>query len=603
MKESSKIKTAATLAPPANRKLELAEIVGWLAQDKLISPQDAADLTAVPRGATPVDVHPLVRLTEKGLKDPRAPNKLLTLEALTQWLAARGNLAYEHIDPLKIDVANVTTAASYAYCAKRKILPVAVSEDSITFATAEPFIADWVDELTRVLRKRIVRVLANPVDIGRYLDQFYALSRSVKRTLDDAANHPTSVLNNLDQLVELGKSGKLDSNDHHVVQVVDWLLQYAFDQRASDIHLEPRREVSDIRFRIDGMLHPVYQVPTPVMGAIVSRIKTIGRMDVAEKRRPQDGRLKTRTPEGDEVELRLSTIPTAAGEKMVMRIFDPSVLVRSFEQLGLSKHDIGLWQGMVAQPHGIVLVTGPTGSGKTTTLYSTLKQLARPEVNVCTIEDPIEMVEPTFNQIQVHPAINLDFASGVRALLRQDPDIIMIGEIRDLETAEMAIQAALTGHLVLSTLHTNDAPSAITRLLELGAPAYLLNATLIGVVAQRLVRTLCPHCKQSGTLEAETWNALVRPWKVAPPATVSLPKGCLECRNTGYLGRMGIYEILTLTPALRRLVRPECDVATLRDQAVTDGMQPLRLSGARKIAAGLTTIEEVLKVAPPPEGG
>ncbi len=599
MKEPHKTKDPV----PANRKLELAEVVGWLARDKFISPQDSADLTGVRRGNVRADVHPLVLLVEKGLRDPRSPHKTLTLETLTQWLAGHVGIPYEHIDPLKIDVANVTTAASYAYCAKRKILPVAISDDSITFATAEPFITDWADELARVLRKRIVRVLANPADIGRYLDQFYALSRSVKRTLDDAINNPAQVLSNLDQLVELGKSGKLDSNDHHVVLVVDWLLQYAFDQRASDIHLEPRREISDIRFRIDGVLHSVYQVPTPVMGAIVSRIKTIGRMDVAEKRRPLDGRLKTRTPTGDEIELRLSTIPTAAGEKMVMRIFDPSVLVRSFEQLGLSKHDIGLWQGMVAQPHGIVLVTGPTGSGKTTTLYSTLKQLARPEVNVCTIEDPIEMIEPTFNQMQVHPGIDLNFANGVRALLRQDPDIIMIGEIRDLETAEMAIQAALTGHLVLSTLHTNDAPSAITRLLELGAPAYLLNAILLGVVAQRLVRTLCPHCKQPGKIDAEIWSTLVRPWKVAPPASVSIPKGCLECRNTGYLGRMGIYEILTVTPALRRLVSPECDIASVRNQAVKDGMQPLRLSGARKIASGFTTIEEVLKVAPPPEDG
>jgi general secretion pathway protein E len=286
---------------------------------------------------------------------------------------------------------------------------------------------------------------------------------------------------------------------------------------------------------------------------------------------------------------------------MVMRIFDPTVLVRSFEELGFAKRDLELWQSMVSLPHGIVLVTGPTGSGKTTTLYSTLKQLAKPEVNLSTIEDPIEMVEPSFNQMQVQTNIDLSFGNGVRALLRQDPDIIMIGEIRDADTAEMAIQAALTGHMVFSTLHTNDAPSAITRWLELGAPAYLINATLIGVMAQRLVRTLCPHCKQPGELDAEAWKILTHPWKITPPASVYQPKGCLECRNSGYLGRIGIYEMFRTTPALRQLIRPECDVAAIRQHFVKVGMQPLRLAGARKVAEGLTTIEEVLTVAPPLE--
>ena len=588
-------------AMPASHRLELTEVVSWLATDRLISAQDTADFNAVKSRAAPVDVHPLVVLADRNLKDPRRPHKLLTLESLTLWLAGRCEMPYERIDPLKIDVAQVTAAASYAYCARRKILPIAVNTEAITFATSEPFITDWVDELARVLRKRIERVLANPVDIGRYLDQFYSLSRSVRRAFDDANDSPASVITNLEQLVELGRSGKLDSNDHHVVQVVDWLLQYAFDQRASDIHLEPRRDQSDIRFRIDGVLHQVYEVPTPVMSAIIARIKTLGRMDVAEKRRPLDGRLKTRTPNGDEVELRLSSIPTALGEKMVMRIFDPSVLLRNFTELGLNQQEINIWQSLVTQPHGIVLVTGPTGSGKTTTLYSTLKQLAKPEVNLCTIEDPIEMIEPSFNQMQVQHNIDLTFASGVRALLRQDPDIIMIGEIRDLETAEMAVQASLTGHLVFSTLHTNDAPSAITRLLELGTPAYLINATLLGILAQRLVRMLCPHCKQRGELDDEAWRRLTHPWNVPKPTTAFLPKGCLECRNTGYYGRIGIYEMLTVTPALRKQIHPESDVAALRAQSLKDGMQPLRLSGARKVAAGLTTIEEILKVAPPPD--
>jgi general secretion pathway protein E len=416
-----------------------------------------------------------------------------------------------------------------------------------------------------------------------------------------------SGLSNFEQLVELGKKtdGKgqeLDANDAHVVRVVDWLWQYAFDQRASDIHIEPRREQGIVRFRIDGVLHQVYQIPGSVLAAMTSRIKILARMDVVEKRRPQDGRIKTRTSEQD-IELRISTLPTAFGEKLVMRIFDPEVLVRSFDELGFSEEDQKRWKEMTERPNGIVLVTGPTGSGKTTTLYSTLKSLATPEVNVCTIEDPIEMIEPAFNQMQVVGAIELGFAEGVRALMRQDPDIIMVGEIRDLETAEMAVQAALTGHLVLSTLHTNDAPSAIARLLELGVAPYLLNATLNGIMAQRLVRTLCPHCKQTVELnraeDQAAWDALVAPWKSKHPARLYKPVGCLECRMTGYMGRIGIYETLVFTHALKALVSQNADLIALREQAFKEGMKPLRISGAMKVGAGLTTIDEVLKVAPP----
>jgi general secretion pathway protein E len=326
-------------------------------------------------------------------------------------------------------------------------------------------------------------------------------------------------------------------------------------------------------------------------------------MDVVEKRRPQDGRLKTVTPDGEEVELRLSTMPTAFGEKLVMRIFNPENLVKDYRELGFSEEEERKWNQMVGQPHGIILVTGPTGSGKTTTLYSTLKQIATTEVNVCTVEDPIEMVEPRFNQMQVQPAIGVDFASGIRTLMRQDPDIIMVGEIRDLETAEMAIQAALTGHLVLSTLHTNDAPSALTRLLDIGVPAYLLQSTILGVMAQRLVRTLCPNCKERHELDDSAWEALVAPWKLIKPRNSTfVAKGCLECRMTGYMGRIGIYEIMVMTPELRKAVTAQTDLDLLRECAYQEGMKPLRIAGAMKVAAGITTIDEVMKVAPPPAG-
>jgi general secretion pathway protein E len=401
--------------------------------------------------------------------------------------------------------------------------------------------------------------------------------------------------------VELGKTNKqLDANDQSVVQVVDWLWQYAFDQRASDIHLEPRREQGVIRFRIDGVLHPVYQMPMGVLNAMTARIKLLGRMDVVEKRRPQDGRIKTRNPGGDEVEMRISTLPTAFGEKMVMRIFDPDTTVKSLDELGFTPHDAQRWEALVKRPHGIILVTGPTGSGKTTTLYSTLKRVATEEVNVSTVEDPIEMIEPAFNQTQVQPQLDFGFPEGLRALMRQDPDIIMVGEIRDLETAEMAVQAALTGHLVFSTLHTNDAPSAVTRLMELGIPPYLINATVLGVLAQRLVRTLCPQCKaRDETATREQLAEVVKPWTLSGGYKPYKPVGCVDCRMTGFSGRMGLYELLVITEAFKEKVSREPNIDALKRQAVADGMRPLRLAGALRVAEGLTVIDEVLGATPP----
>jgi len=581
---------------PAESRLTLAEILDWLLEDKLVSPELIEKFKKERRhyrGAT----HPLVLVADQKWKNG---NHTLTLEALTEWLAKRVGMEYLHVDPLKIDFAAVTEMMSSAYATRFRILPVGLNTKEAIVATAEPRLRDWEPELARMLKREIKRVIANPVDIERYQVEFYNLAKSIK-----GANKTSSVsgLSNFEQLVELGKSDKqLDANDAHVVRVVDWLWQYAFEQRASDIHIEPRRDQGVVRFRIDGVLHQVYQIPAGVLAAMTSRIKILARMDVVEKRRPQDGRIKTRTTSQD-IELRISTLPTAFGEKLVMRIFDPEVLVRDFSELGFADEDTRRWKEMTERPNGIVLVTGPTGSGKTTTLYSTLKTLATTEVNVCTIEDPIEMIEPAFNQMQVQQQIELGFAEGVRALMRQDPDIIMVGEIRDLETAEMAVQSALTGHLVLSTLHTNDAPSAVARLLELGVAPYLLNATLNGIMAQRLVRTLCPHCKQTVELnraeDQSAWDALVAPWKSKHPAKLYKPVGCLECRMTGFMGRIGIYETLMYSSPLKALVSAGGDLIALREQAFKEGMKPLRISGAMKVGAGVTTIDEVLKVAPP----
>jgi general secretion pathway protein E len=580
----------------ADARLTLAEVLDWLVEDRLVA-REAAEALKTERRYHRGNVHPLSVVAGQKWKKGAA---LLTLDVLSEWLAKRLGMDYLHIDPLKIDFTGVTEIMSSAYAARFRILPVAVTAKEAVIATAEPNVRDWEPELARIIKREIKRVFSNPVDIERYQVEFYNLAKSIKGANKTAT---ASGLSNFEQLVELGKADKLDANDAHVVSVVDWLWQYAFEQRASDIHVEPRREHGIVRFRIDGVLHQVYQIPPAVLAAMTSRIKILARMDVVEKRRPQDGRIKTRAAESGDIELRISSLPTAFGEKLVMRIFDPEVLVRDFRELGFSDEDQRRWNEMSGRSNGIVLVTGPTGSGKTTTLYSTLKALATPEVNVCTIEDPIEMVEPAFNQMQVQTQIDLGFAEGVRALMRQDPDIIMVGEIRDLETAEMAIQSALTGHLVLSTLHTNDAPSAVTRLLELGVPPYLLNATLNGVMAQRLVRTLCPHCKQKVDFNrAEDhagWDALVAPWKSNRPEKVYRPVGCLDCRMTGYMGRVGIYETLIFTSAIKTLVGEKAELAALREQAFKEGMKPLRISGALKVGSGHTTVDEILKVAPP----
>ena len=546
---------------PVDQRLELHQLLPALVEGRLITPELAHRLSALPASNTQ---HPLESIAAQGA----------CLETLTEWLAQQARQPYLRIDPLKIDVATVVPLMSHAFAQRHAILAVAVDAQTVTVASAQPHVTNWEAGLAQVLKRSIKRVVANPQDITRCIDEFYRLAKSVS-----SADQKVTAPGNVD-LLNLGASEQEpDANDAHIVNIVDWLLQYAFAQRASDIHIEPCREQGRVRFRIDGLLHDVYQFPPQVTMAVVSRLKSLGRMNVAEKRRPQDGRVKTKSPAGAEVELRLSTLPTAFGEKLVMRIFDPQVLLKGFDQLGLSADDQQRWQSMARQTHGIILVTGPTGSGKTSTLYTTLRQLATREVNLCTVEDPIEMVEPAFNQMQVQHNIDLTFASGIRALLRQDPDIIMIGEIRDQETAEMAIQAALTGHLVLSTLHTNDAPSAISRLQELGIAHYLIKATLLGVMAQRLVRVLCPHCKR--TL-GEVHEAV----------------GCGECRHSGYRGRAGVYEIMVLNPALKMLITPGADVQALRQAAIAQGMCSLRMAGLHKVETGLTTMEEVLRVTP-----
>ncbi|HET7845635.1 MAG TPA: GspE/PulE family protein [Xanthomonadales bacterium] len=587
-----------------NRRLDIDEVLATLRHEGVISDAEVKRVRGASRTVGRTELHPLVVVANAKLEHAAKPGFQLTLDWLTQWLAHHAGLPHVHIDPTKIDVARVGQVVTAQYATRYRILPIEISDTELTIATSEPFDTRWLGDLAHILRREVKRVVANPLDVNRYLMEFYGVTSAVRKAKDakDAKGEDTAgkVLN-LEQLLELGGSGEIGADDQHIVRIVDWLLQYAYEQHASDIHLEPRRDTSRVRFRIDGVLHKVFELPTPVMAAVTSRIKILGRMDIAERRRPQDGRIKMRTPGGREVEMRLSTMPTAFGEKCVMRIFDPELVLKNFSQLGFNAQEEAIWRAMVERPHGIVLVTGPTGSGKTTTLYSTLKYLATPDLNVCTIEDPIEMVAPEFNQMQVQASIDLTFAAGVRTLLRQDPDIIMVGEIRDLETAEMAIQAALTGHLVLSTLHTNDAPSAISRLLDLGAQHFLIQGTVAGIVAQRLVRRLCPKCKVEGPLDERQWATLTQGFGFPPPTKVFRPVGCADCRKTGYQGRTAIYEMMPISPVLRSRIHPSMDLPAFRAAALSEGLRPLRLSAAEQVAKGVTTLEEVLTVLPTTE--
>jgi len=571
-----------------NTPLQLPQLLAWLQEDGLLDAAQAAAIVAQATLLPAPPLHPLCSIAHGAL----------TLDTLCAWLAQRSGLPYVRIDPLHIDFSQVADVMTAGYAARFNILPVDSTLERIVIATAQPYALAWQAQLGTLAPRKLSLVIANPLHIADAIAQFFSLATSVK-VAKLASTQDMALRQNVEQLVELGRNKtSLDANDQHVVRIVDWLWQYAFAQRASDIHLEPKRDAGLVRLRIDGRLHQAYQLPPVVLLAMTARIKLLGRMDVVEKRRPQDGRIKTRNAQGQEIELRLSTLPTAFGEKLVMRIFDPEVAVKSLFELGFPPADAERWRQLTARTHGIVLVTGPTGSGKTSTLYSTLKALASSEVNVCTVEDLIEMVEPAFNQMQVQtqPGIELSFADGVRALMRQDPDIIMVGEIRDLATAEMAMQAALTGHLVLSTLHTNDAPSAVMRLLELGLPAYLLEACLAGVLAQRLLRCLCPDCKQPGAAPDTTaWQRLTGGQLERPQATYR-PVGCALCRHSGYLGRAGIYELLSVTETFGQLIKAGADLHALRRQSILDGMTPLRIAGARKIIDGTTSIDEVQKL-------
>lgn len=522
------------------------------------------------------------------------PAQLLDEEAIYEALARAWKIPFVKIDPLKLDLNLVTTTIPHTFARKHLVLPIAIEENCLTVATPDPFNVEVIHDIAQVTHMKVKTVVSPKTDIIKLINEFFGFKRSIVAAQNQFGT-PLVDLGNLEQYVRLRPSDELPSNDQHIVNAVDHLFSYAFDQRASDVHIEPKRDKSIVRFRIDGTLHQIYEIPKNVHSAVVSRVKNLARLDMAEKRRPQDGRIKMEKG-GMEAEIRVSSVPVAFGEKLVMRIMDPDVLFQSLENLGFTTMDLIRYQQMISMPNGIVLVCGPTGSGKSTTLYSTLRYLSTPDINITTVEDPIEMIHEDFNQIAVQPVIGITFASILRNILRQDPDIIMIGEMRDKDTAENAIQAALTGHLVLSTLHTNDAPSSITRMLDLGIPAFLIQASLVGILAQRLVRNVCPHCKEAFEMEHAELIGLGLDLGKEGSVQLHRGKGCMKCRGTGHLGRSGIYEVLPVTEAIRKGVTEKCDVELIREWARKEGMVTLRENATKRLLNGKTTYQEVLRV-------
>jgi general secretion pathway protein E len=601
-------------APAASRTrsdFTLAFVLQALVQARLLTVAQAQEITAkegaararvlktqggAGRETARYDVSPIELVAAFQVSVQGGRGDVLDEDRISEVVAQAAGVAYRKIDPLKLDMALATRTVSRPFAAKHVLLPIEKpAAGTLMVAVANPFDRELFEQLHRLANARIQPVLCAKSDILRAIADIYGFKKTLAKAATDFADGGAQI-QNFEQLVSLGGNGELEASDKPIVQAVDYLLRYAFDHRASDIHLEPKRDSSVVRLRIDGVLHPVYTLPSGVHAPIVSRVKMISRLDISEKRRPQDGRIKSER-DGREVELRVSTLPTAFGEKVVIRIFDPETQVQDITQLGFEEDERGLFESWIDNPHGLILVTGPTGSGKTTTLYSALKALAGPELNVTTIEDPIEMVWEGFNQVQVQPKIELSFAAALRHILRQDPDVIMVGEIRDPETADNAIQAALTGHLVLSTLHTNDSLGAVTRLKDLGVPPFLIASSLLGIMAQRLLRRVCSHCSQDTSLTPDELLTLGLPLPILPSG-IQLRRGagCVRCRNTGFYGRVGIFEMLPASPELRDLITQGSTQERLEEAGRRAGMRTLRESAARKLAQGVTAFEEVMRI-------
>lgn len=548
--------------------------------------------------------HPLQLLQGISLADRRIVGKKLSFDELAQTVARSFDLTYLRLDSLNINLDAISFLIPGPYAERLGIVPVEVTPTHVVIATSEPFVTSWIDEVAAQTKRKIQLKLSTPAQIRHLLNEIFVVQKalkSVSREQGKSGDEKIKLMrqgkiNELDKLVETSRTKNTGTQDSSVARIVDWLINYAVMERASDIHIEPKKGLGLVRFRVDGELRTVYRLDHEILMMIVSRFKILGDMKLDEKRKPLDGGLKRQLDNGKSVEMRLSTLPTAFGEKLVIRIFDKQVQGQDLSFIGFLPEDLFTWQTMIHEPQGLILVTGPTGSGKTTTLYTTLSIVATPDVNVCTAEDPIEMEVDTFNQVQVNPQIGLNFAECIRAFLRQDPDVIMVGEIRDLATGEMAIQSSLTGHLVFSTLHTNGALATIQRLIDLGLPTFLINSSLSGILAQRLVRKLCPHCKVQVPTDKSKWQTLLDGEELPMPETIYEARGCDECKHTGYLGRLCVYELVKFNDKIKSIIHPKVEITELKEK--TRGLfTPLRVNGARKITEGLTTLDEVLKVA------
>jgi general secretion pathway protein E len=540
---------------------------------------------------TPPEVIGSMRLFEAGTGQFLEEDRIV--DAVAQGLG----IPYKKIDKLKLDMKLITETISRAFAERRAVLPLSLQGNLLTIAIADPFDVALIESLVQSTGREIRPVLSARTDIVKVIAEVFGFQKQMAAATDEQVSDlVTPDIGNFEQLFTLASKADLQASDKHVVAAVDYLFHYALSERASDIHIEPKRNETQVRMRIDGVLHNISTIPKTVHNLVISRLKIMSRMDIAEKRLPQDGRIKI-SREGREVELRLSTLPVAFGEKMVVRVFDPELVVCDLGELGMFPRELKLFERMIKRPNGLVIITGPTGSGKTTTLYSVLRELSSPEVNIITIEDPVEMIYETLNQVTVQPKLDLTFAMALRTVLRQDPDVIMVGEIRDPETAQMAVQAALTGHLVLTTLHTNDSVSAISRLVELKVPRYLISSTLVGVVAQRLVRKICAGCKTTTSLTPEQAKALGLSM-VSDESRLPVYKGsgCNVCRDTGLKGRTGIYELLEVTDKLRGQVNQEVDDKEILKTARAEAMMTLRECALKKLATGITSFDEVLRV-------
>ena len=496
---------------------------------------------------------------------------------------------------------NITSLISKQLARFYQVVPVSRMGNTLTVAMADPLNVFALDDLKLMTGMEIQPVISNPRDVAEKLQEMYTPTAGLETLLSDqASEHDVEIATDRDEEIDVDSLLE-SSGDTSIIKIVNVVLVQAIQEGSSDIHIEPFEKETRVRYRIDGVLYERTAPPKHMHPALVSRIKIMSNLDIAERRMPQDGRFRIKLM-GRDVDFRVSVLPTAYGEKVVMRILDKSTLTLDISQLGFTDEALARFRAAISAPYGMVLVTGPTGSGKTTTLYSALSEINKPDVNIITVEDPIEYQLHGINQVQTNAEIEFTFAAGLRSILRQDPDIVMVGEIRDYETADIAVKAALTGHLVFSTLHTNDAPGAMTRLVDMGVEPFLISSSVLLVQAQRLVRRICKNCKHEVEIEPDVLHRAQVQWTEGEEMpTFWAGKGCAKCSGSGYAGRCSVLEVLRINEETRNLVIKQANASRIKEAAIADGMWTMRMDAIDKAEQGITTLEEVLRVTAPDE--